>query len=137
MVKTDINASLVQIVDGNSEGFTKRQVSDAKRSWSVYSIVGGPSPRDFERMVCGNMIKNWPITVAYIKDFHTIFGPDVGSLCGKTVWQSPDPVVSDYISSPSEMLNQNSVMDVTADLMFVNKINFLVLLEKWIKFTTV
>ena len=137
MVKTDINASLVQIVDGNAEGFTKRQVSDTKRSWSVYSIVGGPLPRDFERMVCGNMIKNWPITVAYIKDFHTIFGPDVGSLCGKIVWQIPDPVVSDYISSPSEMLNQNSVMDVTADLMFVNKINFLVLLEKWIKFTTV
>ena len=87
-------------------------------------------------MVRGNMIRNCPVTVADIKNAHTIFGPDIGAMRGKTVRNSPAPVVSEYYAVPPEILLQNSDVDVTGDVMFVNRIPFLVTLGQKIKFTT-
>ena len=48
-------------------------------------MMGRPSAADFERMVRGNMLKKFPISVTDIKNAHIIFGPDIRSLRGKTV----------------------------------------------------
>ena len=48
-------------------------------------MVGRTSAADFERMVRGNILKDFPISVTNIKNSHKIFGPDVGSLCGKII----------------------------------------------------
>ena len=58
-------------------------------------MVGLPSTRDFERIVRGNIIKNLQITISDIRNANNVFGPDIGSLRGKTVWHTPDPVVSE------------------------------------------
>ena len=87
-MQADVDASLIQTMDRNAEGFTKRQVSNVNIKQSAYSIVVCLFPRNFEHMVWENMIKNFLITVAYVKNSHTIFEPDVGSLCGEIVQQS-------------------------------------------------
>ena len=72
-------------VQENKGGFTNREIRDAEKARSAYNMVGRPSAADFERMVRGNMFQNCPIIVTDIKNSHTIFGPYIGSLRGKTV----------------------------------------------------
>ena len=96
-----------------------------------------PSPHDLERMLRGNTFKNCPITIANIQNTNKSFDPDIGSLCGKTVRCTPEPVVSDYIAISSDILDQHSYLEITADLMFVNKIPFIVTLGQRVKFTTI
>ena len=61
-------------------------------------MVGRPSASDFEHMVCGNMLKIFPVSVSDIRNAHKGFGPDVGSLRSKTVRRRTDTVVSDYLA---------------------------------------
>ena len=58
-------------------------------------VVGHRSAADFKRMVSGNMIKFW----YQYKNAHTIFGPDIGPLRGKTV-RKTETVMSDYEAIP-------------------------------------
>ena len=108
--------TMVQTVKGSAGGFTNRQVTTARQACCAYNMVGRPSPRDFERMLCANMIKNFPIIVADIKNAHTIFVPDGGSIRSKTVQSRSVPVVSDYISIPLIIMEQNTELDLTGDL---------------------
>ena len=68
---------------------------------------------------------------------NTIVGLEVVYLCIKTLRHAPDPIVSDYIDIPHYILYQNRKLYITAGLMFVNKIPFLVTLGQRVKFTAV
>ena len=81
--------------------------------------------------------KNCPITIINIRNAKKTFGLNIGSLCRWTLQHRPDPVVLEYIAIPPEILDQNINLDITVDLMFVNKIPFLVTLVKWVKFATI
>ena len=50
---------------------------------------------------------------------------------------TPEPVESDYITILPEILDQKSNLDITSDLMFVNKIPFIITLGQLMKFTTI
>ena len=60
-------------------------------------------------MVRGNILKNCPINVTDIKNTHTIFGPDVRSLCGKTVRKKSEIVMSDYVAIPKHIKKTKTV----------------------------
>ena len=75
-------------------------------------------------MVHASIIHNCPLTVAEIKNYHTIFGTNVISIRGKTVRTKTEPVVSDYIVIPPIIVEQNSKIDLTGDFFFVDKIFF-------------
>ena len=108
--------TMVQTVEGDSEGFTDHQVTAARQACCAYNMVCRPSPRYFEQMIRANMIKNCPITVTDIKSAHTIFGPDVGSIRGKTVRSRSIPVASDYIAILLIIMEQNSELDLMGDI---------------------
>ncbi len=54
--------SLVQTVQGNMEGFTKRKVEEAQKACEAQVMLGHPTDRDFLGMVRGGMISNCPVT---------------------------------------------------------------------------
>ena len=108
--------TMVQTVEGDSEGFTDHQVTAARQACCAYNMVCRPSPRYFEQMIRANIIKNCPITVTDIKSAHTIFGPDVGSIRGKTVRSRSIPVASDYIAILLIIMEQNSELDLMGDI---------------------
>jgi len=72
-------------LQSRAEGYTKWQVEGANRARDVIKMLGFPFTRDFEAMVCGNLVQNCPVIVQDIHAAKNIFGPDIVSQKGKTV----------------------------------------------------
>ena len=81
----DAATALVQMVQQNYEGFTKKKVLQAKEVRCTMGLIGNPSETDFKGMVSNNMIKNCPVTTTDITNAHTIVRPDLASMRGMTV----------------------------------------------------
>eukprot|EP00978_Attheya_sp_CCMP212_P042095 scaffold250959_cov49-Attheya_sp.AAC.1 len=81
---------LVNTVDDNKSKFSARDYSRAVVARRVQKTIGRPSTRDYLRIVEKNLLPNCPVTREDIKIAEAIFGPDVGSLKGKTVRRTPD-----------------------------------------------
>jgi hypothetical protein len=61
---TNPEVSFLQIVKENEQGYSQRQLEQARMARDIYTKVGHPSPQDFKAMVAGGMILNCPITGA-------------------------------------------------------------------------
>ena len=85
---------------GNYEGYTKREVTQAKEARRAQAMMGNPSEKDYKGMVSNNLIANCPISSKDVSNARTIFGPDLASIRGKTVQRAPEPVVTDYVAVP-------------------------------------
>ena len=75
-------------------------------------------------MIKNNLILNCPVTLDDIERASKIYGANIVGLKGKTVRTKPDPVISDYIAVPEDVLQANRNVTFSADIMFVNKIPF-------------
>jgi hypothetical protein len=129
--------SLVQTVQENEDGYSQRQLAQARLAKDLYAKVGHPSQQDLKAMVVGGMILNCPITVADVIRADKIYGPSIAALKGKTVRQSPEKVVTDLIEVPRQILEANTFVSLSADVFFVNQIPFFTTISGNIKFTTV
>ena len=56
--------TLVQTVQENEEGYSQRQIQDAKKARNLYAKVGYPSARDFKNIISRNLILNFPVTAS-------------------------------------------------------------------------
>ena len=128
---------LVNTVDDNREGFTRREYEGAKAVWRALGLVRYPLEQDFTNTVSSNMIVNFPVRPQDIKNADKIFSPDVPSIKSKSVMRRPEAVVSDYFEILEEILSMNTGLEVSADVMFINNLAFLVSVSKLIKFTTI
>jgi hypothetical protein len=100
-------------------------------------MIGNPSKGDYRGLVSSNMISNCPIAPTDITNARVIFGPDLASDWGKTVHQTPAPVVADHVAVPHTVVERNKVVAMAADIFFVNGTPFLVMLSRNIKFVMV
>ena len=87
-------------------------------------------------MVSHNLIPNCPVASLDITNTRAIFGPDLPSLRGKTVWRTPAPVVADYVAVPRELVAANKTVTLAADVFFVDGTAFLLTVSQRIKFVT-
>ena len=133
----DFAIVLVNTVDDNREGFTRREYEGAKAAWRALGLVRYPLEQDFTNTVSSNMIVNFPVRPQDIKNADKIFSPDVPSIKSKSVMRRPEAVVSDYFEILEEILSMNTGLEVSADVMFINNLAFLVSVSKLIKFTTI
>eukprot|EP00957_Ditylum_brightwellii_P143011 10896631-Ditylum_brightwellii.AAC.1 len=72
-----------------------------------------------------NLLPNSLISVKDINNAEFVFGPDLGTLKGKTVRKTPEPVVMDYIEVPRELIDLHKDVTVAAYILYINKIPFL------------
>ena len=79
-------------------------------------------------MVGSNMIVNYPVTFSDVKNSKLIFGPDIPSLKGKSVRRKPDSIITDYVGIPREILESRKELELLTDIMFINKLPFLVII---------
>jgi hypothetical protein len=78
-------AVLINTVADNKSSYTNEDYTNAVKARELQIKIGRPSTKDFISIVTNNQLRNCPITKADIMAAEHIFGPDVGSLKGKTV----------------------------------------------------
>ena len=55
----------------------------------------------------------------------------------KSARRRPGALVSNYMETPEDILSMNMGLEVSVDVMFFNKLDFLVSVSKRLKFTTI
>ena len=100
-------------------------------------MIGRPSTRDFIKIVDNNLLPNCPITSRDIRNAEIIFGPDVGTLKGKTVRRTGEQVEVNFSEIPTEIASELSDIVLCCDIMKVNQIPFLVSVSRRLKFGTI
>ena len=124
----------VQTVHGNYEGYTKREVTQAKEARRAQAMMENLSEKHYKGMVSSNLIENSPINSQDVANARTIFGPDLASVRGKTVRRTPEPVVTDYVDMPWTLIEANKVITLAADVFFVDGTAFLLTVTRRLKF---
>ena len=116
----------IQTVRGEMEGFTKQEVEETKAARKVQGMLGHPNDCKFLGMVCLNMIANCDVSESAVKNAHTIFGPNLAGVRGRTVRIAPESVRVNHIQIPQVILDRHRVVTLTVDCMFVNGVPLLV-----------
>jgi hypothetical protein len=109
----------------------------AKQARNLYKMIGRPSYADFVSIIKNNLLPHANITTKGIVHAETIFGKELGSLQGKTMRKSPKTVIADYIEIPPDVLEVHREVMLAADIMSVDRDQFLITTSRSIQFTTV
>ena len=104
---------------------TPREIKRAKLARDLLAALGTPSIADLKKAISMNAISNLPVRVNDIDLAEKIFGPDVGTLKGKTTRTPPLPMVTDQIEMPPELYEDRPDWELCMDLMFVNGMPFM------------
>ena len=104
---------------------TKHFTLKAKQARDLFHALGTPSINDFKAIIRMNTINNNPVTTDDIKIAEKTFGPDIGTLKGKTTRLKPLPVMNDYIEIPKELIRAQRKVTLCMDGMKVNGQSFL------------
>ena len=88
---------MVETLRNNYEGFTKEQVMRAAEVRDAMAMMAHPSEEKFKKHVVssGHAIKNFSFTLQDVANANALFGPDRGSLKGKTVRQRQTTVMTE------------------------------------------
>jgi Reverse transcriptase (RNA-dependent DNA polymerase)/Zinc knuckle len=127
----------VNTVAGNKVRYTRRERDRADLARRLQQTIGRPSTREFINIVNKNLLPNCPITAVDIMAAENIYGPDLGSLKGKTVRRKVDHVEAIVTDVPCSIYERYKDVTVCADIMKVNGIPFLVSISRGIRFGTV
>jgi hypothetical protein len=128
---------MINTVADNRSNYTNQDYLNAIKARELQIKIGRPSTADFIRIVNSNTLKNCPVTKADVMAAEQIFGPDVGSLKGKTVRRRPHVVKQVIEMLPADVMSRYRRVTLCVDVMFVNEIPMLVTLSRNIHFTTV
>lgn len=103
----------------------------------LQGIIGRPLDRTYRNIVNRNLLPDCPINSRDIAAAADIFGPDIGSLKGKTAVRRTIPHVADrMVDVPLRIMRLYRAVTLAGDIMFVNKIPFFVTTSHRIQFST-
>lgn len=128
---------LVNTVADNKSSYTNDDYLRAVRARETQIKIGRPSTKDYIRIVTSNLLPNCPVTKADILAAEHLFGPDVGSLKGKTVRRKPHAVREVVERLPPTILSRYRDVTLCVDVMHVNGVPMLVSVSRNIRFGTV
>jgi hypothetical protein len=127
---------LVNTVAEKKSHYTVRAYKQAMVARRIQDTIGRPWTRDYVKIVEGGSLRNCPIIRADIAAAEDILGPNLGSLKGKTVRRKGAHVPSLVADVPYQIIKMYRNVTLCFDIMFVNKIAFLVTVSRHIRFGT-
>jgi hypothetical protein len=132
-----VGTVLVNTAADNKIKYTNTAYKQATLARKLQNIIGRPSARAFLNIGEKNLLKNCPVLRADVLAAKDIYDPNLGSLRGKTVRQSGDCVRPEYEEVPIGIKEQYCDITICMDLMYINKLPFLVTISRDIKFGTI
>lgn len=127
---------MVSTVKDNLGAYTRREIKRATEARRLMQIIGRPSEQQLRRILDQNQLRNCGIHSQDVNNARNIFGPDAGSLRGKTVRRSEPHVDLVQRPIPDGILERHREATVCFDVMYVSNIPFLVSTSRYIKFHT-
>ena len=127
---------MVNTTAHTAEGYTKREVQDARFARLGQGHMTCPFGVDYKHMVRYNVIKNCPVTPRQVTNATNIFGRNLQSTTGKTIRNRPRQVIADYVEVPRHLEEINKNVIFSATVMFVHGLGFLMTRSRSIKFIT-
>ena len=139
-VKLPVTAySYLQTVAKNRDLFTRREVQGADKARALYRHIGRPSQARFIQYLQKGLIRNCPITVDDAKRAHSIYGPDIAYIKGKTTQKPPTPHIETHIplELPPHIAEHHCDVTLCVDFFFVQQQTFLHVISRKIGYRTV
>ena len=96
----------------------------------------GVSEVHYKKLLSGNELKNSPVVGTDVVVARHIFGPSTKMLQGKTPATSDMHVIGYKSKVPLLIARKYRDVILTGDIMKINKINFLIIKSRYLKFTT-
>ncbi|KAG7374846.1 reverse transcriptase RNA-dependent DNA polymerase [Nitzschia inconspicua] len=128
--------ALVTTVKEQASRYTKRQLEEATTARRMQNIIMHPSDRQLSDVAIHHL-RGCPVTKRSIQIASDVFGPNLGSLKGKTVHRPSPHVQTNFDPVPPEILERHRVVTLATDILFVNKIPFLLTVSRHLRFVTV
>ena len=128
--------SFLTTVDGQADKYTRCAYKAAAQPRRLQNIIMQPGSRQLADVIIKHF-HNCPITKEDIQAADDIFGPNLGSLKGKTVRRPNPHVKTQTIGVPPDIMQIHRSVTLAIDIMFINKIPFLVTTSRHLKFGTV
>ena len=128
-------------VGHNGEGmellYSTQDVCNAKAAWKLQRTIGCPNSWYFQHLIENNLVPGCHLTADDVKTADHIYGCDLGSTKGKTIWLSLEQVKIPSFSIPPDLMAKYQHVILAVDVMFVNKISFFITTLCDIKFNTI
>ena len=103
----------------------------------IRKVLFSPSDWDMVRIVDGRLLENITIECKNLVTSNEIFGPDLIALKGKTVSQKTPEVQVEIESVPVAIMSLYCQDTVASNILFVNRISFLISISLHLKFGAV
>ncbi len=100
-------------------------------------MTGHPTDAQFLKLARNNSIKNCPVKPDHITNAHSIFGPSIAGVRGRTTCQKPERVEAAVGCIPDDFHRLQKIVVLTANVMFVNGKAFLTTLSQKLRLATV
>jgi hypothetical protein len=126
--------NLVHDIKGEYMILEYRDVALARK---VQNIMMFPNAHAYSRIVDSNQLANCPVKHSDIVAAERIFGPNLGGLKGKTVYHARTPVTGRIDGIPPNIRDRYQHVVLGVDIMFVNKIPFLITVARGLRIGTV
>jgi hypothetical protein len=90
----------------------------------MYHALGKTSVYDFKTIIIMSAIKNNPVKLDDVNISEMNFGSDIGRIKDMTTQIKPNPVISDYIEIPQELIEKQQDISLCINNMFINGMAF-------------
>ena len=131
------NTTQIDTIEASRNKFTKRDQAKAMLVRRFQHVAGHPSDATLDYAAATNSIRNSPITRRDIILAHEMLGRSEYAVQGKTTRTQPDAVVDRIVEVPSTIMEYYRDVELSVDVMHVNRVPFLVTLSKSIHYATV
>ena len=123
MKSGSLQGSFLTTVSENEAGYSQAEIDCAKAARSLLAKIGRPLTRDYIKILKGNMLPNAAVTVNDVKRAELLYGPDLGTLKGKTTRQKAPYVDTTNVVPPS-IVEEHKEVTIAIDATTSRKIHF-------------
>ena len=126
---------LITTVADKANSFSNADYAQAVLARKIQKIIGQRTTRAFIYFIENNLLPNCPVNRRDVLRAELIFGPNIGALKGKIVRRQPPRVQVDEVTVPPTVQQHCQDVTLACDIMYVNKIPFLMSISRHIRDT--